>query len=267
VGLHGSIREEDEMARRLKRPAQIALAIVSAFALFTVSSASAATQEIDFVNTGGSLSVGPGFPPLDLPPGSGGMSIEWDDVTGDVTGDTTFNPIELIGVEVLPGTFADLTLTFVPLGSPNVSGNIDPSDGEAVIVTDLELDLGISIPSLAITALCTLGPLEIEWDTLDPDGENMNVAGPRPYTMTLQAIDFVIPALVEEDCDTPGLSGAINTALTLPGLGDAVLPLEEGEVPPPPPTSSTTTSTTTATSTTSSTGGTTGGRATPRFTG
>lgn len=233
------------MAIKMKRPAQAALAIASALTLFGVSSASAAVQDIEFVNTGGSLTVGDGtvVPPIDIPPGTGGMDIEWDDATGEVAGDTTFGPITLTGVQVL-GQTADIVLSIAPIGSPNVTGNIDPGTGEGTINTDVNMVMAISIPAVPISATCTLGPLDIDWDTGDPDGVPMNVDGPRPYTITLQAIDFTIPVIPSDGCDNPALPDAINQVLGLPNVGSAVLPLQEGFTPPP---SSVTTSTTPST--------------------
>lgn len=253
------------MASKLKRSLQLGLAMASALVLLTVTSAKAEIQNIDFVNTGGAIQIG-SFDALPIPPDSAGMSIEWDDDNGDVSGSTVFNPIVQEGVVVNVDGLGDVTLnlsaTLNNVSGDNVEGNIDPTSGEAELTTTVQLALIVNVTApLTLDIQCTSAEFPIDWDTGSPDGVPMDVDDPRPYTMTLQATEITLPQFTDEQCNAPGVAGILNGALG--GVASAVLPLEEGEVPPPPSSTTTTTSTSSSTSTTASTGG----QARPRFTG
>jgi hypothetical protein len=222
--------------------ARVGVAIVATVLLFTATSAQAAIQNLEFVNTGGTVTIG-ALPPLTLPVPGGGIAGEWDDVSGDFEGVTTFNPINIPANP--PTVPVDVVVNLNADGDPNVTGTIDPTTGDASLTA--EMVLVIEIPSLSIT--CTSPGFDVEFST-----EGGSAFEPLPfddtstYTIGLEGV-FTIPEFPSTACGTgnEGIVPVLNMTLGTPAEGGITLPLERGTVPPPPPTTSTTAAPTTST--------------------
>jgi hypothetical protein len=239
--------------RRFAKLAAVAAALVM---MFPMTSAQAAEQDLEFVNTGGSFAIG--ATALTLDAGAGGIVGVWDDVSGDFVGSTQFNPIAIPADP--PAVPVDVVINLDATSANNVVGDIDPATGDAALIANMQI--AIEIPALGVT--CTTPAFDVTFDTDPPDGspfEPLPFDDSQTYTIGLQG-SFTVPALVAGGCGAgqDALVGVVNTTLGLPTGGTAVLPLERGSVPPPPPTTPTTTGTT---STTAGAGASTA----PRFTG
>jgi hypothetical protein len=239
-----------------RKVARIGVAIVAAVVLFTTTSAQAAIQNLEFVNTGGSVTIG-SLPALTLPVPGGGIAGEWDDVSGDFEGLTTFNPIT---IPANPPTIpVDVVVSLNADGDPNVTGTIDPATGEAALTAAMVLSL--NIPALGIT--CASPSFDVSFTTDPPDGapfEPLPFDDTTTYTMGLVGA-LTVPAFAASACGAgnEGIATLINQTLGTPAEGGVVLPMERGSVPPPP----STTTTTAAPTTTAAAGPATQ----PRFTG
>jgi len=239
--------------RRLAKLAAVAAALVM---VFPITSADAAEQDLEFVNTGGSFAIG--ATALTLEAGAGGIAGVWDDVTGDFVGSTQFNPINIAADP--PAVPVDVVINLNATSPNNVTGDIDPATGEATLNASMEI--AIVIPALGVT--CTTPSFIVNFDTGAPDGspfEPLPFDDSSEYTIGLQG-SFTVPELPLGACGEgqDGLIPVINSTLGLPAGGTAVLPLERGSVPPPPPTTPTTSATTSTTAATAA-------ATSPRFTG
>jgi hypothetical protein len=236
--------------------AKVGVAIVAAVVLFTTTSAQAATQNLEFVNTGGTVTIG-SLPALTLPVPGGGIEGTWDDVTGDFEGLTTFNPISLAANP--PTVPVAVVVNLNANGDPNVEGTIDPDTGDASLTASMVLVL--EIPSLSIT--CTSPAFDVVFDSESPGTpfEPLPFDDTSTYTLGLDGA-FTVPTFPSSACGAgnEGIVVVLNQTLGTPAEGGIVLPLERGSVPPPPPTTTPTTAAPTTTAASSP-------ATQPRFTG
>jgi hypothetical protein len=244
------------LGRKLKLAA---LGAAAALVLVTATSAGGGplpTEELEFVNTGGELTLALQAP-LALPAGDIGIIGDWDTTTGAFDGTLSANPISST-VDVV-GNPVPITVDIEATGP--LTGLIDPTDGLGEIDTSFNVVVNVLIdPNAPI--VCTLGPITGTFVTDVGDGEPLAPIPFDPagdYSMTLVIDDAPIAALADGACSAPGIAGIVNQTLGLPGSAFMTLPLVRGSaVPPTTPTTAATTSTTAAAAAAATT---------PRFTG
>jgi hypothetical protein len=231
-----------------RRRMKIAAAVVAALAVIVpMTTASAATQELEFTNTAGSVAIG-SLPAITIPAGDAGLAGTWDDVTGDFTGATQFNPISIAANP--PSVPVDVVVTLGNNGASNVTGTIDPTTGDVSLTASMILTLEVP----ALSATCSSSPFDVNFVD-DVAFAPLPFDPAEDYSVSLDG-GFTIPAFEVASC---ALADAINLAVGLPAEGGMSLDLVRGTPAPPttPTTSADTTSTTAATAATTS----------PRFTG
>jgi hypothetical protein len=230
-----------------------ALAAVAAFVLPT-SAANAASQELEFTSSGGSIALG-ALEPLEATPGNAGLSGAWDDETGVFVGTTQFNPT------TIPANPPELPVAVVVQLSndaDNVTGTIDPETGEATLTA--VMSFSVEIPVISTT--CTSPTFDVQFVSSEPFAP-LPFDESAEYTLSLDG-SFSIPVLDLNTACSPAnatVAGLINTNVGLPADGTSTLDLVRGT--PAPPTTPTTPTTTATTSTTAAVVAT----AQPRLTG
>lgn len=232
----------------LGRTMKAAVAVAAVVALWVpMATAGAASQNLEFTNTGGSVTVG-SLPPIAIAAGGAGLSGTWDDTTGAFSGSTQFNPISVPADP--PAVPVDVVVSLGNNGTANVTGTIDPTTGAAALTASMTLT--VEVP--ALEAVCTTDPFDVQFTDSAPLAP-LPFDSEADYSLSL-AGTFTVPVF-GDDCS---LAAAINAALGLPAGGTAALALERGTPAPP------TTPTTSAEPSTTSTGVQQAATA-PRFTG
>jgi len=226
---------------------KIAAALVAAAALvLPMTAACAAEQDLEFTNTAGTVSVGD--IDLEIAAGDAGLVGTWDDVTGEFTGTTTFNPI------TIPANPPDVPIAVVVQlinADDNVEGTIDPETGAAELTAAMQFQLTVPGETPIVCASPAFDVTFTDSEALAP----LPFDESADYTISLDG-SFNMPAF-GGDC---AIAAIVNDTLGLPTDGTAALDLVRGT--PAPPTTPTT-PTTTATTTTAAAVAT----SQPRFTG
>jgi hypothetical protein len=234
------------------------LAVALSALVVTAPSADAELVRLELDGTGGSLVIA-----APLPLSGGSLSGTWDDVTGELAGQTT--PFDPITIPAVPPVFPTQgSLTIGPSGTDNVTGTIDPATGEAALVATMTMS--IFIP--AIDTTCTTAAFDVTFTT-DPPGQPLT---PLPVDhLTLSSIGLegtmTVPAFDLETGCVPlaQIAAMINGPFGLPAQWEMSLSMQGGAVPPPSSTTSTT-NTTEGTDPTTTIGGSRAATQ-PRFTG
>jgi hypothetical protein len=224
------------LGRRMK----LAAGVVAALAVIVpMSTANAATQDLEFTNTAGTVMVG-SLPTITIPAGDAGLTGTWDDATGEFTGTTQFNPIT---VPASPPTVPiSVVVQLRNNGTNNVTGTIDPATGEADLTASMVFRLTVPGTPPAPDTVCDSPAFDVEFfdeTALDP----IPFDPQADYSISLDG-PFTLPAF-GQDCP---LGAVINSILGLPTGGDVALDLVRGTPAPPttPPPTSPTTATTAA---------------------
>jgi hypothetical protein len=191
---------------------------VMALLLGPAAAAQAAVVPVNFNITGGLLGIGAIGLPL---PGGGTIAGDWDDVTGDFTGNLTIPSFTVPASDDVP-----LELTVSITATPLV-GTVPP-DGAAGTVTT---SLTATINALAGVLVCDLGPIDLSLTTtlVELDGVT---------TLVATATGFTVPAVAATA--TCALAGTVNDVLGLPTSESsleltAVLGTEPAPEPTPEP--------------------------------
>lgn len=122
-----------------------------------VGPASAASQEVAFGLTSGSLSVGAQSFTL---PASGGFNGTLDDATGDLEGEFVFPVIQSNITDPLPAT---VKATLSQQGP--ASGSIDPTTGDAALSVSIRIGIEVRTANgaLLVGGNCGIGPVAIDF--------------------------------------------------------------------------------------------------------
>jgi hypothetical protein len=161
--------------------------------------AGAATEQQTYSLTG-TILIGPP-PALTLPSGST-FTATIDTTTGAITNGHVSIPTFNRGA--VSGPQADITVT----DAAPATGTLDLTTGAATLTNSFLVSL--SIPSL--TAVCTLGPLNV---TTSTSGGGSPLSGDPP-TATLTATGFTVPAVVVSPTCSSVNAGLVNGFLGLP---------------------------------------------------
>lgn len=122
-----------------------------------VGPASAASQEVSYSLTSGSLSVGAQSFTL---PASGGFNGTLDDATGELEGDFVFPVIQSQITDPLPAVVKATLIQQSP-----ATGSIDPVSGDAELAVTIRIGLEVrtAAGALLVGGNCGIGPVNLDF--------------------------------------------------------------------------------------------------------
>ncbi len=224
--------EATRRPHRRSLAALVAAAVLLGASVSTMSTAGAVAEQANFTLTG-STTLGTQAP-IDFPDGSG-WSADIDDTTGAITNGMITIPATTI--EPLPGVPVGVAFT----DAAPATGQFDSATGQMDVTGSFNITLTIA----ALSASCTIGPLDVDLSTENAGGSRFTG---DPSTGTLTAVNFAVPALAATATCAQGAADAINSALGLPtGTSNLTITMVSSDQPVPPTTTTTAAPATTTT--------------------